>query len=60
VDWHRKQLDASKVRFEVSLPAEFPGKYRGAIQKAVENCLVARLAAGVSASSFERTVRIVS
>jgi hypothetical protein len=59
VDWHRKQLDRSKVRLEVGLPAEFPDKYRGAIRKAVENCLVARLACGLDAASFERSVSIL-
>ncbi len=42
VDWDPAAHRLRKVSFRVVLPSGFPGKYRGAVVKAAEQCLVKR------------------
>lgn len=42
-DWDAAAHRLAKVRIAVKLPAGFPEKYRGAIQKAVDQCSVKRV-----------------
>lgn len=52
IDWHRKNTDQTKVNMKVDLPSDFPAKYVKAVRAAVKTCLVAKLAAGITAESF--------
>lgn len=39
-DWDKEQKRYPKMRLELTLPADFPEKYHGAIHKAVDQCVV--------------------
>ncbi|MCX5786802.1 MAG: OsmC family protein [Elusimicrobia bacterium] len=42
MDWDQAAHLATKMYFKITLPKDFPAKYKGAVIKAAEQCLVKR------------------